>query len=76
MLFAFVFKTPLRFFSSLDLLHLIPFLVCLAQFAGLAGLPWLVLLASLTLLAGGAGRVRIDSRNCFRTLCPQKRLRL
>ena len=50
------------------MLFLVPFLACLAWFAVLAGLPWLALLACLALLAGGAGRVRIDSRNCFRTL--------
>ena len=53
------------------MLILVPFLACLAWFAGLAGLPWLALLACLALLAGGAGRVRIDSKNCFRTLAPR-----
>ena len=57
--------------SSLNLLLVVPFLACLAWFAGLAGLPWLALLACLALLAGGAGRVRIDSKNCFRTLAPR-----
>ena len=50
---------------------MVPFLACLAWFAGLAGLPWLALLACLALLAGGARRVRIDSRNCSRTLAPR-----
>ena len=58
-------------FSSQNVLLLVPFLACLAWFAGLAGLPWLALLACLALLAGGAGRVRIDSKNCFRTLAPR-----
>ena len=53
------------------MLLLVPFLACLAWFAGLAGLPWLALLACLALLAGGARRVRIDSRNCLRTLVPR-----
>ena len=57
--------------SSLNLLLVVPFLACLAWFAGLAGLPWLALLACLALLAGGARRVRIDSRNCSRTLAPR-----
>ena len=50
---------------------MVPFLACLAWFAGLAGLPWLALLACLALLAGGARRVRIDSRNSSRTLAPR-----
>ena len=57
--------------SSLNLLLVVPFLACLAWFAGLAGLPWLALLACLALPAGGARRVRIDSRNCLRTLVPR-----
>ena len=53
------------------MLLLVPFLACLAWFAGLAGLPWLALLVCLALLAGGARRVRIDSRNSLRTLVPR-----
>ena len=71
MLLAFVFRTLLRCFSSLNLLLVVPFLACLEWFAGLAGLPWLALLACLALLARGARRVRIDSRNCLRTLVPR-----
>ena len=50
---------------------MVPFLACLAWFAGLAGLPWLALLACLALLAGGTRRVRSDSRNSLRTLVPR-----
>ena len=53
------------------MLFLVPVLACLAWFAFLAGLPWLALLACLALPAGGARRVRIDSRNCLRTLVPR-----
>ena len=55
----------------MNLLLLVPFLACLVWFAGLAGLHWLALLACLALLAGGARRVRIDSRNSLRTLVPR-----
>ena len=63
-LLPFVFDST-SMFSALNSFLLVPFLACLAWFAGLAGLPWLALLACLALLAGGAGRVRIDSKNCF-----------